>query len=234
MIAFFLANRWSQYALGGILILTLFGAVLWKVYRAGEEKGEQTGSQKATEQIEQLHAQDKAVTDAKLRGFAEKLADLEADGESKAKETLRWASLASSIAQERSQAHQAIVSTPDYDLDRLIKQKLGRKEGFESPLSYGEQREIAACLVDKPLCEQENQKLKGQIESQNGEIVTAKESIATGKEQFETLKGYNSRLEGYYVQMYNAYPHKYRHWKCAGIWKCGNRKLPTPKLEEMK
>ena len=198
-----LANRW---VLGGVAAVAIIGGVYWYAHSSGKASGKQEAGQESAVALEQMRAADQAATQKVLDTYQAKLeaADLRLQEERAI--TARFANLAASISQQRVAAASQSRSVADSDILPAIKTELGGDP--RQPLTFPEQRSILACLKDQPLCQKENDALKGQIDSINSQVKTLTGKVDDLNGKYATLDGYTQRLHSAYTVAWNLIPKK--------------------------
>lgn len=227
MFAFFLANRWAQYALGGGLVFALLLGVRQHYINQGKEQGKQDSAQKFSEQIEAMRSEDRAKTDAILKGYGDRLKTLDAQKQASDAVSLRMASTLAQIGVQRAAGNQMVSSLAPDALEAFVKQKLGHAD-LKSELTTNDYKQIASCMVDHPLCQQENETLRGLVQQKNSDVANREETIKTWQGKYDALNGYTDRLTGYYVSAWELIPHKQRSAKCLWVYRCSEKKLSIP------
>ena len=230
----FLLNKWTLRI--GAVVLVLISLWAWGKHREsqGKEIGKQDANKEWSSQIEQMRAEDRKQLDARLAADDQRVKA--ADERLKASQD-RETVLISTMKQlslQHQQVSQAVANTPDPELHALIVRTVGLrpKDQLVNPVpgyTYPEERAIAECVGNWPICKQDVIQRDGQITEIKGQIADIQEKLATVKSQAGALKDYNSKLEGYYTLLYNAQLQPKRSAKCLWLWKCGKPKLlPVP------
>lgn len=232
----FLTNRWAQYALGGVLVFGLLWGAAQHFVNVGKEQQKQDSAQKFSEQIEQMRSEDRAKTDAILKGYDDRLKTLDAQKQASDAVSLRMASTLAQIGVQRAAGSQMVSSLAPDALEAFVKQKLGHAD-LKSELTTNDYKQIASCMVDHPLCQQENETLRGLVQQKSSDVTNREETIKTWQGKYVNLNGYTDRLEGYYAESWNLIPHKRRGLKCfTSLWiqKCVDVKLTIPHPDLLK
>ena len=226
-----LTSKWGLRISAGVLVLTALFFWGRAQKNAGKEEGKQEAAQETKESLEQMRQADRAQTQQQLEGLRELIDQYkEAFNESQQRQA-QLAQANALLSQQRQTVQEGVTKLPDSELHSYIVQQLGlrpvgdRAQGY----SFAEERELAKCVSDRPLCIQQVEKQRQQIaELQEGQRAQGQE-IKAQQQRFDLLGAYTDRLQGYYVTLYNLYPKKKRSAKCLWLFRCGKEKpLPTP------
>lgn len=240
---------WRLYAAigAGVVLLVL----VWKVYGWKRDAERLADARAAAEQVEMQRKASEAQMQHELT--AEKEIRLEAEQrEAQARAQAReFASLAQHLGQQAAQLatrQQQVqteinaLSTPA-EFELRIKQDLAlrRPEDMARPgFVVDELKLIAQAVADRPIILERLEKvegrtvaLAGQVDAQKGELKAVQEQLASEKRARASLERGYGELTGYYVTLYNSIGVKKRSGKCLYLWKCGEKKLPTPAPAEL-
>lgn len=198
-----LVNKW---VIGSVAGTALVGGVYWYGHSTGKDSGKQEAGQESAIALEKMRASDQAATQKILNSYQTKLDAADVRLQEERATTARFANLAASISQQRVAAASQTRSVADADILPSIKSELGGDPRL--PLTFPEQRSILACLKDQPLCQKENDALKGQIGSIRDEVKTLTGKVDDLNGKYVALEGYTGRLHGYYVTAWNLVPKK--------------------------
>ena len=226
-----LTSKWGLRISAGVLVLTALFFWGRAQKNAGKEEGKQEAAQETKESLEQMRQADRAQTQQQLEGLRELIDQYkEAFNESQQRQA-QLAQANALLSQQRQTVAEGVTKLPDSELHSYIVQQLGlrpvgdRAQGY----SFAEERELAKCVSDRPLCIQQVEKQRQQIaELQEGQR-TQGEQLKAQQQRFDVLVGYTDRVEGYYTTLWNLFPKKKRSAKCLWLFRCGKEKpLPTP------
>ena len=226
-----LTSKWGiRICIGVAVLLALFA---WgrAQKNAGKEEGEQEAAQETKTAIEQMRAADRQQTQQQLEGLRELIDQYKEAFDQSQQRQAQLAQANALLSQQRQTVAESVTRVADSDLHGYIVQQLGlrpigdRTQGY----SFAEERELAKCVSDRPLCVQQVEKQKEQIaELQEGQRAQG-EQLKAQQQRFDVAIAYTDRLEGYYAQLYSLFPRKTRAAKCLWLFRCGKEKpLPTP------
>jgi uncharacterized protein YlxW (UPF0749 family) len=218
---------------GAIAAALLLGLVVmhyrakWKAEGAQEQAGRITGDAEKNWQAER-------------RGLLEQLSKLDADRAAAQEREARssaqaqqFAALAqklgaqvATLAGQRQQATATVDRLPDSELRPSIIAGLGLRPPGNSTPGYtpAEERALARCVADYPLCQKQAAALGDQVNDLAGQIAATRQQVQAIRDQATAaerktaeLAGYAHDLEGFYAEAFNALP---RH-RTAGQFLCG-------------
>ncbi len=229
-----LLNRWTLRIGAGVLAAGLLFGYGVHQRRKGRGEGKQQADATWSDTLEKIRAGDRAELDRRLADADQRIA--EADGRFQAS----LAREASMVAQLRllSAQRQTVSMEVDRLADSALHGNIIRQLNLRPPKDLElpgytptEERAIAHCVGEYPICVKENENLKGQIAEVKGQVEDVKAKVDGLTAKNEALISYTRRLEGYYTALYNSLPRKKRSGKCLWLWQCGHPKplaVPAP------
>jgi hypothetical protein len=233
MWAVWLGNVWVRRGLLAVGVLALLWMVREHYVQLGEARGKEAQAvASAQEGEQQREAQRKDAVDevAVLRA---EIAAMDARGEALARAVQTSIAAAQQLAGARAQAEQQVMGIPAGDLHASNRKALGEMDGA---YSEDDERKIAACLADRPLCERQSAALSDANTNLQQELALERKARGAQQQQFQALMGYTGALEQQYVNVYNTLPRK-RNWWLSVVtlgFKGKAKKLSVPSLEEWK
>lgn len=237
MLPVWLMNPWTR-RIGAVAAI---GIALWwygaRQRAQGRAEGQQQAGAEWSQELEKARAADRAETEKQLQRWESVYQ--EAQARAAAAESLgrELARAVASIQQQRTQAVHTVSALPDSGLRPYIIQTLGlRAVGDDTPgFIPSEERAIAKCVADQPLCAKQVETQREQIAKLEEGQAAQQDQIAALNQKYDALADYSTRLEATYTAIWNAWPRKRRSPKCLWIWKCGKGpKIPTPDPETLK
>lgn len=242
-----LKNNWKLLAILAAVIFLIIAA--WTVlgwYHAAQrlEQAQDTVGESVPVEEEQRSQLVSTVTDAgAIQQQLEQERLAAADRERLLQEALRRrdAQIDRLLARQ-SQERARVDALREEELQPEIVMRLGlRRPEDSNPNFYAhELKALAQCVNQYPLCQERLAERDSQVQElrqQMHEVKTQVSAIAGKLEQEErktqAYQTYSLQLLGHYREAVNAIGLKKRSGKCLFLWKCGERKLPVPRPEEL-
>jgi hypothetical protein len=139
------------------------------------------------------------------------------------------------VAGQKTAADTQLKKLPDTALHGFITDKLSLRAPSDDSAGYRpeEERAIAECVTDAPLCDQSKALLQKQNDQKDVELKAEEEKDAAVRQSYGLLLDYSTKLEGHYVTLYNAFAAKKRGPQCLYLWHCKRQSIPTPKPADL-
>lgn len=114
---------------------------------------------------------------------------------------------------QRVQQAKAVAQLPDSDLHPYIIHNLGLRPVQDTAAGYYpvEERAVADCLTQRPLCEQQQLALSKEVSAQAVQLSGLTDKIDALTKQSKGVTDYANSVEHLYVELYNDFPRK-RNW----------------------
>ena len=242
--------------LGAGLVAAALLLVGWRIYRAGGESRERKVKADLTEQFEKERQVERKVLQGQLEQ-AQRAIDAALERETQARERFDQAMALvdkaterlAALQEQRQEIRHEVARVPDSQLAPRIKSALG----LRAPADQGipgfttlEERELLRCVLDYPLCEQQNREAESKIGGLTQQIAALEDQVGAVEvrarsiqDKVEAVTAYTLRLEGFYAHAFNAIPRS-RGFKghLCGIFTfyraCKPAKVKLPGLDEIK
>jgi DNA-directed RNA polymerase subunit L len=199
-------NIWVRRAALAIAVLIALLAVRQHYINLGKTQGRASEVQHSIQGTEQVRAADFTAVTTVLTQLQVKI-----EASDRRQEALQAAIL--NLATQRQQAKEQVAGMTEAQVEAIVAK--------HSP------RELADCVTQLPLCEQETQKQGEKIKEMDGKIVDLDSQVTT-------LAGYTDRLHGYYSEVWNAASQPKRSVKCVWLWKCVRPTISQPNPADLK
>lgn len=225
-----LTSKWGIRIGAGVLVLVALFAWGQMKKREGKEEGKQEQQQESATELHALREQDRLQTEKQVEQLQAMIESYKAAYERSTAREGALAAAVSTLASQRQSVVESVNRMPDSAIHGYIVQQLNLRPQGDTTAGYlpAEERELARCVADRPLCQEQVKKQEAQIaELREGQRAQQQQIDAQGQKYSVLEAGYN-RLQGYYTTLANLYPRKKRSGKCIWLWKCGEQKLPTP------
>lgn len=234
VISFVTKNKWAQWLLIVLLAIGLFFAFKMHYISIGKDKGKVEEQQVSQENIQDKHAAEQemyakkeAAIDAKLVTVLKIKAEAD-DTLSTAKMLVRNAEGLQKQALEKAKA---VPIAQVHDFNRSFLNQ-GRTPNPASCYTPDEERMIQESLVGYSGCKDEISKRIGESVASEKLIKQAEEITRLNAQLAEERKNRLDVVEGDYVLLFNSMRHPEKAWKCAKLWKCGNKKIEVKTIDE--
>jgi chromosome segregation ATPase len=204
--AMLLGNIWFRRAALAVVVIIALLSVRQHYINLGKTQGQQNEVQHSIQGTETTRAADFAQVTTVLNQL-----QVHIEASDRRQEALQNALIM--LATQRQQAKQDIAGMTEAQVEAIVAK--------HSP------RELADCVTQLPLCEQQNEKQGEKIKEMDGKIVDLDSQITT-------LGSYTDRLHGYYAAVWNEASRPKRSPKCLYLWKCARPQIKQPSPEELK
>jgi hypothetical protein len=229
-----LQNIWVRRALLLVAVAVALFAVREHYVHLGERRGAVNEQVKAATEGESARTEERKNTVSEIAALKAELSALERSSVAAMATARQAGESAQQFAARQEQAKAQVESTPTASLHGDNMQMLGGAAG--ATYDAGQEREIASCLAQRPLCE----KRAGALEDANRALQQAVSDAERARElqqrQYESLADYTGQLERHYTALYNDVPRR-RNW-AVSVLTLGLRgkpkRLAVPKIEELK
>ncbi len=140
-----------------------------------------------------------------------------------------------SVAGQKTAADAQLKKLPDTALHGFVTEKLGLRAPSDNSAGYHpeEERSIAQCVTDAPLCEASKALLQKQNDQKDVELEAEQQKDAAMRQSYTLLRDYSTKLEGHYVTLYNAFAAKKRGPQCLFLWHCRRNTITEPKPSDL-
>lgn len=114
---------------------------------------------------------------------------------------------------QRVQQAKEVAQIPDSNLHEYVVHNLGLRPIADLKAGYYpiEERAIADCLTQRPLCEQQQTALSKEVSGQAEQLRNVNVKLDAIQKQAQGVTAYANSVEHLYVELYNAFPRK-RNW----------------------
>lgn len=228
-----LANRWTLRLGAGVLAVTLvLGYGLYQ-RRKGRTEGKQQADVTWSDTLEKMRVQDRLELDRRLADADARISEAETRFQASLAREASLIAQVRALASQRQEAIAQVGRLPDSALHGYVVSALGLRPAGDSTPGYtvSEERALAKCVADYPLCQQQNDMLAKQVNEVRGQVAELQVKTEALVSKNDALAAYTSKLEAYYVAVYNSLPRKKRGAKCLWLWQCGKPKplqVPAP------
>lgn len=228
MILAWLTSVWGKRVILAAAVLGLLLGARWYYIQEGVKRGREAAATDARAQIEQNRVADRKEVENIYVQSAKQLEDARARFQMAQDALKRFSDVILQLSAKRAAEATYIAKIPDSSLHEHNIQVLGLRAPNDSTPGYlfPEERAIATCLSDHPLCEEQNKTLAAQVRSATDSTKALADQISTLKERDTALIGYANKVEHSYVDLYNSIPRK-RNWFLT-IITFGLRGKPKP------
>lgn len=208
----FVTSKTGMYAMGGIAVVGLLFGVRSHFIHQGQLEGKQEATDTMTAQRDKEKQQDHEQLVAALKMADSVITEARAtfaaatQKEESAKQALR------AISAQRTQAQATVNGLKDSDLhDFIVGPKgLALRPATDRTLGYNpaEERALASCVSDYPLCKDTTDKQANQIASINDKVDALQKQQNAMQAKYDALATYTNTVERDYTDLYNAFPRK--------------------------
>lgn len=221
ILAFILKNRWAQYGVMILALLTVLFFVRRHYIEEGKKQGQQQQAQQNNQDVQGQHAAAQEDTKKQLEAIQIVVTQIVAQ------QALQQ-QLIVTLAAQRQQVAQQVAGMTQSQVEDEIDKALGRIPGAKD--TPEDRRKFASCLDQLPLCEK-------QVAADTDLINSTQKLADQRKGQYDTLATYTVSLEGWYAQVWNNSVEPKRKPWC--LWLCkrsehikapdpGTFKIPEP------
>src|SRR5947209_9654668 len=229
-----LGNVWVRRALACVAVAAMLWAVREHYVRMGERHGVEKEVARSADDGEKERAEERQAVLKEIGAMRDEIAVIDARGVAVAKAVAQSAATAQMLSGAQQQAAREVAAIPESELHGSNRRALG--ESGEAAYSGDDERKIAACLVDRPLCEKRSVALGQQVDGLQEQLAGEQKARGLEQQQYQQLAGYAGELEKGYVALYNAIPRK-RNWLMTvatlGV-KGKAKRLGVPGIEELR
>jgi hypothetical protein len=234
-----LQNVWVRRAALWLCVVLVLLGLREHLVRIGERKGMQAEQSRSALEGEQVRSQERQNAVSRIGSLQEQIAVLARQSEALAAVVARNSSTAKLESAQRVEAAASVAALPSASLHLANVKALataGVSDSGGGVYSPDEERAIAACLVDRPLCQKQNVALSAANEGLQQQVLGEQKARGSEQQRYDVLAGYTGDLEREYVRMYNAVP-KNRNWVLSVLTlglKGRPKRLAVPSLEELR
>lgn len=142
----------------------------------------------------------------------------------------------SQLTQTKASADAGIAKLSDSELHNFITSKLAIRTAADTNAGYepAEERALASCVTDEPLCEQSRALLQQQSDAQTTQIQAEQSANAALQKEQQSLVNYSQQLETNFVTLRNAFAQPRRSRRCLWLWRCKRDVVPVPSVDQIK
>jgi len=230
----FVTSKAGKYVLGaGGLVL---GFVLLRAHFI--HQGQLEGQQQATDSLSAVHEKERQEDRAQLAEVVKtansNIAAAQAQLEAASQRELAASNTIKALAAQRIQTAGTVAAVKDSDLHDFIVGPQGlniRPNADKSPgYSALEERAIATCVSDYPICKASLSAQTEQIGSVTDKVSALTSQVNQFQAKYAALAGYTTTVERDYTDLYNAFPRKGNRWlQFVTFGLAGKpKKIPTP------
>lgn len=213
MILAWLTTVWGKRLLlaGGILAV-LLGA-RWYFLQQGEARGRAAAAQEAQVKIDAERVQNRQELEKALDQSAQSLEDARQRFQMAQDALKRFSDVILQLSAKRATEAQQIAKIPDSSLHEHNVSVLGLRAPNDTTQGYlfSEERAIASCLSDHPLCQEQNKSLDSSLRAATDSAKALADQNATLRTRDTALISYANKVEHSYIDLYNSIPRK-RNW----------------------
>lgn len=139
------------------------------------------------------------------------------------------------LAGQKTAADAQLKKLPDTALHGFITEKLALRAPSDDSAGYRpeEERALAQCVTDAPLCDRSKTLLQNQSDQKDVELEAQQQKDAAIRQSYGLLLDYSTKLEGHYVTLYNAFAAKKRGPRCLFLWHCRRDTINAPKPADL-
>lgn len=230
----FATSKAGMYTAIAIVAIGLFFAYRMHYISIGKEKGiaeqqqtDQNNIQDNHETGQKAHAAKEAALDAKL----ETVLKLKTDSDSTLAAAKAMVQTAAQMQQRALEQARAVPSAQVHDYNRSFLNG-GKPYAPAACYTVDEERGIQESLVGYSGCRDENVKRSGEAAASDKARAQAEEIARLHKELADERKNRLDQVESDYVLLFNSQKHPQKSWKCARLWKCGNKTITARSVDE--
>lgn len=233
ILAFF-TSRVGLYTIGGIAIVGGLLVARSHFIHQGQLEGQQTATDAMTAQREKERQQDREQLDATLKRADLTIAAAQAQLQAATEREQAASQAIKALAVQRTQAQATVNGLKDTDLhDFIVGPKgLGIRQEMDKTPGYNpaEERALATCVSDYPLCKDTTDKQASQIASINDKVDAMQKQLTALQGKYDALAAYTTTVERDYTDLYNAFPRKGNAFvRIVTFGLAGKpKKIPTP------
>lgn len=234
-IAWFFESVWGRRCLLLLVICIAAFAIREHYIHQGEKKQVVVEQQSTLKDTTAQTNDDRAVL---LEGLKAATTALNSASASIAASQAQQQVLVGQLAQlsgQRVAADNTLKKLPDSALHGFVTTKLALRPPTDDTPGYQpvEERAIAQCVTDEPLCEAGKALLQKQNDQKDVELKAQDEKDAAVRESYSLLADFSTKLEGHYVTLYNAFAAKTRGSQCLYLWHCKRQTISAPKPSDL-
>lgn len=216
----------------GILVIILLLGLRAKFIADGKRQGREDAGRELIESNEKERQAEREVMLAKVAEADKAREEAQARYEAALARESEMAATVRDLARRRQDAGQAVTRIPDAGLHSVITDSLAlRPKGDATPGYFAiEERELARCLADRPLCQQQADALGAQVGELHQQVTALSDKQRATDAKVEAFATYTVQLESHYTALWNAFPKK-RNWPLSIVTfgLLGKpKRLPTP------
>jgi hypothetical protein len=232
-------NVWVRRAALVLCVVLVLLGLREHLVRVGERKGMQAEQSRSVVEGEQARSQERQNAVSRIGLLQEQIGKLERQSEALAAVVARNNANAQLGSAQRIEAAASVAAIPSASLHLANVKALaaaGVSDSGGGVYSPDEERAIAACLADRPLCQKQNVALSAANEGLQQQVLGEQKALGFEQQRYDVLAGYTGDLEREYVRMYNAIP-KNRNWVLSVVTlglKGRPKRLAVPSLEELR
>lgn len=216
----------------GILVVVLLLGIRAKFIADGKRQGREDAGRELIEANETERQKEREVMLAKVAEADKAREEAQARYEAALTRESEMAATVRDLARRRQDVAQSVSRVPDAGLHTVIVDSLALRSKSDSTPGYFpiEERELARCLIDRPLCQKQNDALSGQIQELQVQVKALQDSQRATDAKASASIEWGGQMEKHYTDLYNAFPRR-RNWPLT-ILTLGIRgkpkRLPTP------
>jgi hypothetical protein len=230
-----LSNKWIQRAglVLALCIAILFARGCW--IRQGKEQGKIEGRQAADTDAETRRAADRKETETRLNAFEAKFQVASQAAYAAQARADALLPILAELAKARQVGADQVAKLPDSDLHAYNVSKLAIRPPADPTPGYlpAEERAIAGCLTQYPLCQQERDRQLERTTEIQEQVKQLGIQVESQGAKYQELAGYTTRLEGIYTDLWNSTRASRRGARCLFLWKCSRPKIPAPNPRDL-
>jgi ABC-type Fe3+-citrate transport system substrate-binding protein len=233
--AFIIANRWTWYALGAVVLAGALLGVRAHYIHVGNDQGKEQQKEDTQKEVELGRRVAEREMEAKVAKANAEIAAAQAKQKESEAAVARYEVIIGSLVAQRGQARQQVAQLGDSALHGYIRAKVGVLPPDDPTPGYvpAEERVIADAVTQQPLIEK-------QLAAHDAEISELKKNAQNMKDELAGVMAREAANDSYttevlkaYTTVFNLHPPKKRSGKCVWAWHCVADKLAAPNPKEL-
>ncbi len=208
----FVTSKTGMYVVGGIATVGLLLGVRSHFIHQGQLEGQQTATDTMTAQRDKERQQDRDQLAEIVKQANSTIAAAQAQLAEASQREQAASQAIRALAVQRTQAQATVNGLKDSDLhDFIVGPKgLALRPSTDRTPGYNpaEERALASCVSDYPLCKDTTDKQANQIASINDKVDALQKQQNAMQAKYDALATYTNTVERDYTDLYNSFPRK--------------------------
>lgn len=226
----FLGNKWAKLGIEVALVAALALGIRAYFLAEGKRAGHDEAAQSQQQEMEKARQQDRKDMQAVVDKANGALADAEKQHQAADEALQKLAGILGDLAKQRTVGESKVAAIADSDLHGYVVGALNLRATGDKSSGYlpVEERALAGCVTQYPLCQKQLQAEEEKIFAEQKNTAASDQVSAARLDAIKAKDAYLAQLEAKFAELYNLHPPKYRAARCLWLWKCGARKVSAP------